>query len=113
MQAYDATTGKPTRILKLPGAVPARHSWSPSGQYVATRSDTGTSVVDTGSGTSVLTLADSADGVYWVADNRLLTIRSDGFALYDLTGAMLSLSPWPAGTVSDRYSTALSPAYRG
>jgi hypothetical protein len=110
MQAYEATTGKPTRMLKLPGAVPARHSWSPSGRYVATRSDTGTSVVVAASGTPVLTLADSADGVYWVADNRLLTVRSDGFALYDLTGAMLSLFPWPAGTVNDRYSTVLAPA---
>jgi hypothetical protein len=97
VRTYSAVDGTPSGTLKLPGSVPALHSWSPDGTLVATRTSNQTVIIDDRTSAQILSLNERADCVYWINNSSLLVVREDGFATYAINGDSREFVPMPSG----------------
>ncbi|HET6212331.1 MAG TPA: WD40 repeat domain-containing protein [Micromonosporaceae bacterium] len=102
LQAYSVVDGHPTRILPLPVEDPRGHVWSPDGRYLVTRRPDGTLpgsntvVMEAATGRVVAEFSTDDDrAVFWIDDDRLLSIEHRTVRLLSIDGHTLGTYPWP------------------
>jgi dipeptidyl aminopeptidase/acylaminoacyl peptidase len=96
VQLLSVVTGRPTRLVTMPGGPVGPDAWSPDGRLVVVQGQQEPLLVETATGRVVNPLP-TAD-VVWVTDDRLLYRRPHGsrdFVLADPSGRELVRQPLP------------------